>query len=144
VVEARSGKRLFDYETNDDWAWNHHSELLLDTEDAKAHVKVIFDWERIRRSGPASVRLFLFKQDGRFGYFNTDGETIKPQFSNAGQFSQGLAPVAVDGRWGYVNKTGELTIKPQFDSALRFSRGVARVKIDGRWRHIDKRGKYIR
>lgn len=118
---------------------------MLDTEDANAHVKVIFDWERIRRARPASVGLFLFKQDGKFGYYDGKGGTpVQAQFSDAGHFSEGLAPVAVDGKWGYVNKTGELTIKPRFDAALPFSRGLARVKIDGRWRLIDKRGKYIR
>jgi Tol biopolymer transport system component/thiol-disulfide isomerase/thioredoxin len=143
AVEARSGKRFFEYETNGDYQWNDHSELLLDTEDGNAHVKVIFDWERIRGWSPNSVGLFLFKQDGKFGYFDSNGETIKPQFSAAGQFSEGLAPVAVDGMWGYINKTGALTIKPRFDAALPFSRGMARVKTGGVWRRINSKGRLV-
>ncbi|HLG13885.1 MAG TPA: HEAT repeat domain-containing protein [Blastocatellia bacterium] len=145
AVEAISGKGLFSYETND-CAWNDQSELILEGyggEFAGSPVaKVIFDWDRITRAplAPASGRLFLFKQDGKVGYFNSNGETkIKPQFSDAGQFSEGLAPVAFDGKWGYINKTGELMNIPRFDAALPFSGGSARVKVDGRWRLIDKR-----
>ena len=141
VVEARSGKSFFQYETNIDCAWNDQSELLLDTEDGNAHVKVIFDWERIRRAGPASVGPFPFKQDGKFGYYGDT--TIQAQFSDAGHFSEGLAPVAVDGKWGYIDKTGALTIKPRFDAALPFSRGVARVKTGGVWRRINSKGRLV-
>ena len=151
AVEARSGKTFFESESEtNDCAWNDQSELILEGYEADFGgapvAKVLFDWTALTNGArPASGRLFLFKQNGRFGYFDRNGETkIKPQFSDAGQFSEGLAPVAVDSRWGYINKTGELTIKPRFDAALPFSRGLARVKFDGRWRLIDKRGKYVR
>ncbi|MEK6408414.1 MAG: HEAT repeat domain-containing protein [Acidobacteriota bacterium] len=143
VADIVSGNRFFFSQV---WyggiAWNDDSELLFDREGTNAPFKVMFDWERIRGRGPASVRLFPFKQDGKFGYFDSNENweaAIKPQFSNAGYFSEGLAPVAIDGKWGYINKAGELMNIPRFDAAHPFSRGVARVKLDGRWRLIDKR-----
>ncbi|MEK6289456.1 MAG: HEAT repeat domain-containing protein [Acidobacteriota bacterium] len=143
AAEARSGKEFFNCgdceDAAGDFAWNDASELLF--ADYQGPVKVIFDWTAItNRPRPASARRFLFKQNGKFGYFNGDGETaIKPQFSDAGQFSEALAPVAFDGKWGYINKTGELANIPRFEAALPFSGGRARVKLDGRWRLIDKR-----
>jgi len=50
---------------------------------------------------------------------------IAQQFENAGEFSDGLAPVMVDGKWGYVNSEGRLAIEPQFCEMHRFSEGLA-------------------
>ena len=43
---------------------------------------------------------------------------------SAAPFSEGLARVRVDGKWGYINTEGEVVIEPQFDDAGSFSKGV--------------------
>jgi len=43
-----------------------------------------------------------------------------------------LFPVEQSGKFGYIDKTGNIIIKPQFDSAWDFSEGLARVSIDGK------------
>jgi hypothetical protein len=43
-------------------------------------------------------------------------------------FSEGLASVKLDGKWGYVDKTGQYAIPPRFDSAMPFCAGVAIVE----------------
>ncbi|PSO79918.1 MAG: hypothetical protein BRC51_06045 [Cyanobacteria bacterium SW_12_48_29] len=40
---------------------------------------------------------------------------INPQFDYAGEFSEGLAPIKISDKWGYIDKTGEMVINPQFD-----------------------------
>ena len=41
----------------------------------------------------------------KWGWINTSGEVIIPaQFEKANQFSEGLALVQKDGKWGYINK----------------------------------------
>src|SRR3990172_11387560 len=40
--------------------------------------------------------------------------------------SRELFPIEVDGRFGYINKSGQIVIKPQFDRAQDFSDGLAR------------------
>ena len=144
AVDARSGKTLF--RTLPDtggssFDWSEEGELIY----YQGSVKVTFDWTAVtNRSYPASGRLFLFKQNGKFGYLDNKGKTaIKPQFSDAGQFSEGLAPIAISGKWGYINTNGKLVIQPRFDAAPRFSRGLARVKVDRKWRRINKRGKFV-
>lgn len=37
-----------------------------------------------------------------------------------------LFPVEQSGKFGYIDKTGNIIIKPQFDSAWDFSEGLAR------------------
>ncbi|MCX6844402.1 MAG: WG repeat-containing protein [candidate division WOR-3 bacterium] len=49
-------------------------------------------------------------------------------------------PILVDGKYGYLNKAGNVVIKPQFDSAASFSDGLALVKIEGSYRYISTAG----
>ncbi len=60
-----------------------------------------------------------------------DKRVIKPQFDWASNFSEGLASVRIDDKWGSIDKSGEIVIRPQFDSALEFSEGLASVSING-------------
>jgi hypothetical protein len=41
----------------------------------------------------------------KYGYIDKTGEiVIQPQFDDAGDFSEGLAPVRLNGKWGYVSR----------------------------------------
>ncbi|WP_396336448.1 WG repeat-containing protein [Fischerella sp. JS2] len=69
---------------------------------------------------------------------------IQPQFDGVGEFSEGLAQVQIDGKWGYIDKSGNVVIQPQFDETDKFSEGLARVWISGQnWGYIDKTGKFV-
>ena len=46
-------------------------------------------------------------KDKGFGFYDYDGdEVIAPRYEDAGIFSEGLAPVKLNGKWGYVNRKG--------------------------------------
>ncbi len=106
--------------------------------------------------------------NGKVGYINKSGKIIiSPKFiydadtfdeeseainlSNRGyvckagtsDFSQGLASVNINGRWGYINKKGTTVIKPNFDNANTFSNGIASVIVDGKLGYINKKGYFI-
>ncbi len=55
----------------------------------------------------------------------------------------GLLCVNVNGKYGYIDKTGKYVINPQFDKAGSFSEELAVVEIGGKWVYIDKTGKFI-
>jgi hypothetical protein len=61
---------------------------------------------------------------------------IPPQFDFALSFAEGLAPVLVGDKVGYVDRTGRMVIEPQFDSAFDFSEGLAPVQVDGKVGYI--------
>ena len=84
---------------------------------------------------------------------------INPEYGKAEPFSEGLAAVALNGKWGYIDKNGRFVIKPRFSEAQTFSEGLAFVKVggsdanavrdvsgfdaEGKWGYIDKAGSYI-
>lgn len=69
---------------------------------------------------------------------------IQPRFDWVSNFSDGLARVKIDGKYGYIDKYGDFVIKPQFDEADDFSEGLASVWISGQNRgYIDKTGRFV-
>jgi hypothetical protein len=67
-------------------------------------------------------------------YDKTGKVIIETKFNWAGSFSEGLACVYVNGKYGFINKNGEIIIKPTFTDAGNFSEGLAYVKLGGRVR----------
>ena len=60
---------------------------------------------------------------------------------------EGLAPVMIEGKEGYIDKTGKVVIDPKFFWAYPFSEGLAPVLLGdfetGKWYYIDKTGAMI-
>jgi len=57
--------------------------------------------------------------------------------------SQPYLPVEKDGKWGYMNQSGELVIKATFDEAAHFSDGWAKVKVGKQVFFIDASGSTV-
>lgn len=80
--------------------------------------------------------------------FSTGKIVFEPRFKDAGDFSDGLAPVQIIKKYGYINLKGEIAIKPQFIFAGEFSENLAAVKIalddtSEKWGFINKKGQLI-
>ncbi|MBE5803100.1 MAG: WG repeat-containing protein [Clostridiales bacterium] len=58
-------------------------------------------------------------------------------------FSEGMAAVKKDGKWGYINTAGEYVIQPQYDLARPFCCGVAIVDQGDEWFIIDTQGNIL-
>jgi len=84
--------------------------------------------------------------NGKWGYKyeGSDKWFIKPKYSHAGQFCEGLAAVSVEDGWyrrrngqkvaskhraGYIDEHGRVVIPMTFDMTDDFSEGRARVRI---------------
>ncbi len=86
----------------------------------------------------------------KVGYLNTKGDwSIKPQFDDAHDFSEGLAAVNeggkchMGGKWGYIDKDGQVAIPLRYHFAGQFKNGHACVKEGEQWKRIDKNGNGI-
>ena len=64
-------------------------------------------------------------------------------FYCVGDFSEGLAIVGKNGKWGYINTKYEQIIECKFDSAYDFKEGFARVEKDGKSYKINTSGNFI-
>lgn len=87
--------------------------------------------------------------DGRnWGFINKTGNfVIKPIYSGASNFKEGLASVWKDNnsRMGYINIAGKEVINFDFEGGEDFSDGIAKVKIPTKkgWHFINKSGNLI-
>src|SRR5262249_61493253 len=70
-----------------------------------------------------------------------------PQFTKVQAFHEGLAAIWMDGKEGYIDKTGKVVIPPQIEGSLRgvgsFREGLANVQTEngGEWGYMDKTGR---
>ena len=109
-----------------------------------------------RQSGPFSENysegLASANKDGQWGYVDRARSVVIPfQFKYAGKFDQGmanlippkyddvypfsdgLAPVELAGKWGYVDRAGDVVVPIQYDIGHMFSERFASVELDGKW-----------
>ena len=65
----------------------------------------------------------------KWGFVNQNGKrVIDFQFRNVGDFSEGLAPAAIEeGKYGFIDKKGKFVLQPQYFYAESFSEGLAPV-----------------
>lgn len=67
---------------------------------------------------------------------------IAARFQDAGDFSEGLAAVKIEGKWGYVDKDGQMVIPPAFERASDFREGLSWVDQHGKCGFIDRSGAF--
>ena len=70
------------------------------------------------------------------------GDNIR-RFDGFGIFHEGLCLVRKDGKWGYINNTGQNIIACQFDEAYPFKDGFAIVINKGLYGIIEKSGELV-
>ena len=58
-------------------------------------------------------------------------------------FSEGLARVIVDQKWGYIDKTGNTVIEPKFQFGSSFSQGLAVVQFEEKMGYVDQSGRFV-
>lgn len=95
-----------------------------------------FEAERVTR--------FVIIDHGKYGFIDSTGQVVIPvEYSYAGAFSEGLAPVRKNGLYGYIDENGTQRISEQFDYAEEFHNGHARVYIKGIPYIINRKGEIL-
>src|ERR1035441_3604673 len=52
----------------------------------------------------------------------------------------GLYPISVNGKYGFMDRSGKTVITPQFGMSIEFSEGLARVLVGTKWGYINSKG----
>ena len=52
---------------------------------------------------------------------STGASAFGKVFEDAGPFTGDLAMVKIDGKWGYINRKGDIVVHPDYDQAFSFS-----------------------
>lgn len=68
---------------------------------------------------------------------------IEPQFELAGNFSEGLAAVRIEGKFGYIDASGEIVIEPKFARAGEFDQTMAVAGDEDAFGIINRSGDYV-
>lgn len=73
-------------------------------------------------------------------YLDFEGNKLEnTHFLNAELFA-----INQKGKWGFVNKNGEIVVKPEFDFVTEMNQfGFAGIKKDGKWGSINSSGKIV-
>jgi len=100
---------------------------------------------RIFKNGMAAFSVTVDSANVKWGFVDKKGTVkIAPQFSEAGNFSDGKCAVAnIAGEWGYIDMEGKICINYQFSKAYGFLNGRAIVQSGKDWGVIDDKGKFV-
>jgi hypothetical protein len=79
-----------------------------------------------------------------YAVIDATGKTLTDQpYDRILDYSEGMAAVQKNEKWGFIDKQGKLVIPLQYEDAGYFSEGLACVKQDGKNGFIDKRGTMV-
>lgn len=82
-------------------------------------------------------------EDGTWGLINLQGELIADGYEDIKEFNDGLAAAKKNGKWGYIDKKGQVVIPFRFAKAKSFSDGLAAVAFKIRYGYIDRHNNTI-
>ncbi len=111
------------------------------------------DFEKIELS--QQTDLFKVYQNKKYGFIDKNAKIVIPLiYDEAEMFSEGLAGVVKDGKWGFINEKGETVIDFTFIGKMEsFNKGYARFykgnfTTTGRYTSfkasfIDRKGNYV-
>jgi len=58
-------------------------------------------------------------------------------------FYEGLSNFKINGKWGFVDKKGNIVIEPKFEYASQFTNGLAYAEINEKSGFINKNGTFV-
>lgn len=87
--------------------------------------------------GRAYAKGAVFARKGGAVYLFVDGVQLGDSFEDAHPFGkEGYAAVKKNGKWGYIDTSGNVQIPYQFEDALSFGQHLAAVKVGDLWGYI--------
>lgn len=103
-----------------------------------------FDTLSFQSTGYRQDSIFWYRTGDKYGIADTTGLAItQPIFDYIWYFSEGLAPVQIENKWGFIFPNGQTAIKLKYEKVLNFKYGLAAAKYKGKWGYINHSGKWV-
>ncbi len=104
-------------------------------------IEPIYDEIIVDELGKGYAQNAFFVRKGKEVKLIVDGIEINTVFEDARPFNNSLyAAVKRNGKWGFINTTGEDVIPFEYEDALSYSDGLAAIKKDDMWGYISPYG----
>ena len=99
-----------------------------------AHTLREYEWETFR----------VVNNEGKIAFFNNSGKQLTDfLYDEVSAGRDGLIPVLLDNKWGYIDVKGKIAIPFKFEYASSFSDEKAQVEINGEKKIINTKGEFI-
>ena len=94
---------------------------------------------------PSSCGMMLFRDDNGYGFMNTKGEVIvaSGKYDDAEDFSDNMACVKKDGKFGFIDVKGTEVIPCTFERVYPFTEGLALVRKNGKCGYINAKAEFV-
>lgn len=96
------------------------------------------DWVSTSHEG-----LSAMTKDGRTSYLDDEGSVVLELDCSGVDFSDGLAGIVMNDKWGYVDRNGVRVIEPRYDRGYEYQFGLAKVLLGDRIAYIDRSGREV-
>jgi hypothetical protein len=93
--------------------------------------------ELAERFFPDLVQPVKVEEKWGFAHKISGTVVIAPAYDEVREFSEGMAPVRLGAKWGYITRQGVLKISADFDEASPFIGGKATITLDGKRGTVD-------
>lgn len=87
----------------------------------------------------------LTRKNKEIKYVNKNGDLItESQFEDGHAFYKGTASVKQNGKWGFIDKSGNFVIPAKYEQTYRsFHEDMLAVKEEGKWGFIDRSARWV-
>ena len=119
--------------------------MVLDS-NGKINESIVFDDVKFYGNGTYIYNdRIVASQKGLYYLFNENFEKVSDVGYSDLDVSMGeyVAFKGANGKWGYIDDSGEIVIKPQYNNAKSFSNGLAAVFIDEKWGFINRNNELV-
>ncbi len=91
---------------------------------------------------PQNPEIILVQNGNKYGFYNVKNFYISAMYDSL-VFSEGIAMVKLQSKYGFINLFGKQITKIEFDRATPFHNSIATVEKDGKVSYINPEGKLL-
>jgi hypothetical protein len=130
------------------WAANEDYSGYVDLNN-RTVIDFKFDWCGNFSEGLASATQYATEEGKKdhYGYIDKTGKFVieLEDYDEAGEFIEGLAPLSVNDKFGFINTKGTFICQPVYFAAGNFYQGLSCVQMEEgeKWGYADRTGKLV-